>query len=202
MNRRLLHILPVVLTAVGAAAVCLHFAGSTAVESINLMESSSITLEPGEIREITYRYAPASAKLRAFTVDCSDLLTASAAAVSAEDGTLVVSVRAGDSGLAELVISSDAGESAPCSIAVGEFPEARLSGPPPKEDDAEDGVEGTAPQPVFDELSAVYITATGKRWHVSPSCGGENAYPVTPGEVGERTPCQRCAAAYVTDPAE
>lgn len=39
----------------------------------------------------------------------------------------------------------------------------------------------------------VYITPTGKRWHLDPDCGGKNSYPVDINDVGGRTPCKKCA---------
>ena len=39
----------------------------------------------------------------------------------------------------------------------------------------------------------VYITPSGKRWHLDPDCGGKNSHPVDISEVGGRTPCKKCA---------
>ncbi len=39
----------------------------------------------------------------------------------------------------------------------------------------------------------VYITPSGKRYHLNPSCGGKNSYAVSIDDVGNRTPCQKCA---------
>ncbi len=39
----------------------------------------------------------------------------------------------------------------------------------------------------------VYITPSGKRWHLDPNCGGKNSYSVGISEVGNRTPCKKCA---------
>lgn len=39
----------------------------------------------------------------------------------------------------------------------------------------------------------VYITPSGKRYHLSSTCGGKNSYAVDISEVGSRTPCQKCA---------
>lgn len=39
----------------------------------------------------------------------------------------------------------------------------------------------------------VYITPTGKRYHLSSTCGGKNSYAVDISEVGGRTPCKKCA---------
>lgn len=39
----------------------------------------------------------------------------------------------------------------------------------------------------------VYITPSGKRWHRSASCAGKNAREVTMDQVGNRTPCKKCA---------
>ncbi len=40
----------------------------------------------------------------------------------------------------------------------------------------------------------VYITPTGKRWHLISTCGGKNSYPVSINNVGGRTPCKKCAS--------
>ena len=39
----------------------------------------------------------------------------------------------------------------------------------------------------------VYITPSGKRYHLSATCGGKNSRPVDISEVGSRTPCKKCA---------
>ncbi len=39
----------------------------------------------------------------------------------------------------------------------------------------------------------VYITPSGKRWHRSARCAGDNAIAVTMDQVGNRTPCKKCA---------
>lgn len=39
----------------------------------------------------------------------------------------------------------------------------------------------------------VYITPSGKRWHRSARCAGDNAIAVTMDQVGDRTPCKKCA---------
>lgn len=39
----------------------------------------------------------------------------------------------------------------------------------------------------------VYITPSGKRWHRSRRCAGDNAIAVTMDQVGSRTPCKKCA---------
>ena len=41
----------------------------------------------------------------------------------------------------------------------------------------------------------VYITPTGKRYHYSPTCGGENSKPTTKADAIARglTPCKKCA---------
>lgn len=39
----------------------------------------------------------------------------------------------------------------------------------------------------------VYITPSGKRWHRSRRCAGDNAIAVTMDQVGNRTPCKKCA---------
>lgn len=39
----------------------------------------------------------------------------------------------------------------------------------------------------------VYITPSGKRYHLSSTCGGKNSYAVDISEVGGRTPCKKCA---------
>ena len=39
----------------------------------------------------------------------------------------------------------------------------------------------------------VYITPSGKRWHRSARCAGDNAIADTMDQVGNRTPCKKCA---------
>ena len=43
------------------------------------------------------------------------------------------------------------------------------------------------------QQETVYITPSGKRWHRSASCAGKNAREVTMDQVGNRTPCKKCA---------
>lgn len=56
-----------------------------------------------------------------------------------------------------------------------------------------------AAQPAQEQAAAqqqgetVYITPSGKRWHRSARCAGDNAIAVTMDQVGNRTPCKKCA---------
>nr|WP_300129738.1 hypothetical protein [uncultured Butyricicoccus sp.] len=50
--------------------------------------------------------------------------------------------------------------------------------------------EESAPQ---SSGQTVYITPSGKRYHLDPDCGGKNAHAVDISKVGSRTPCQKCA---------
>ena len=43
------------------------------------------------------------------------------------------------------------------------------------------------------EGQTVYITPSGKRYHLSSTCGGKNSYSVSIDDIGSRTPCQKCA---------
>ncbi len=47
-----------------------------------------------------------------------------------------------------------------------------------------------------EESQTVYITPTGKRWHLKPGCGGKNSFPTTLGKAKEKslTPCKKCAS--------
>ena len=46
---------------------------------------------------------------------------------------------------------------------------------------------------VTPDSKTVYITPSGKRYHLNPSCGGKNSFSVSIDDVGNRTPCQKCA---------
>ncbi len=48
-------------------------------------------------------------------------------------------------------------------------------------------------QAAAQQSETVYITPSGKRWHRSASCAGKNAREVTMDQVGNRTPCKKCA---------
>lgn len=48
-------------------------------------------------------------------------------------------------------------------------------------------------QATAQQSETVYITPSGKRWHRSASCAGDNARAVTMDQVGSRKPCQKCA---------
>lgn len=48
-------------------------------------------------------------------------------------------------------------------------------------------------QAAAQQSETVYITPSGKRWHRSASCAGKNAREVTMDQVGDRTPCKKCA---------
>lgn len=41
--------------------------------------------------------------------------------------------------------------------------------------------------------TTVYITPSGKRYHLISTCGGKNSYAVDISQVGGRTPCKKCA---------
>ena len=44
-----------------------------------------------------------------------------------------------------------------------------------------------------EESATVYITPSGKRYHLSSTCGGKNSYSVSINDIGSRTPCKKCA---------
>ena len=46
---------------------------------------------------------------------------------------------------------------------------------------------------VIPNSKTVYITPSGKRYHLNPTCGGKNSYAVSIDNVDGRTPCQKCA---------
>ena len=48
-------------------------------------------------------------------------------------------------------------------------------------------------QAAAQQSETVYITPSGKRWHRSRRCAGDNAISVTMDQVGNRTPCKKCA---------
>lgn len=48
-------------------------------------------------------------------------------------------------------------------------------------------------QAAAQQSETVYITPSGKRWHRSARCAGDNAIAVTMDQVGNRTPCKKCA---------
>ena len=64
---------------------------------------------------------------------------------------------------------------------------------------AEQAVAAAAAQTAQEQAAAqqqgetVYITPSGKRWHRSARCAGDNAIAVTMDQVGNRTPCKKCA---------
>lgn len=43
------------------------------------------------------------------------------------------------------------------------------------------------------ESNVVYITPSGKKYHLSATCGGKNSYAVSIDEIGSREPCKKCA---------
>ncbi len=53
----------------------------------------------------------------------------------------------------------------------------------------------TATQPTAADVSTVYRTPSGKRYHYDADCGGENAYEVSleDAEAAGLTPCKKCA---------
>ena len=51
----------------------------------------------------------------------------------------------------------------------------------------------TAPETTVRNSNVVYITPSGKRYHYISTCGGKNSYEVSLDNVGNRTPCQKCA---------
>lgn len=53
--------------------------------------------------------------------------------------------------------------------------------------------QATQEQAAAQQSETVYITPSGKRWHRSASCAGKNAREVTMDQVGNRTPCKKCA---------
>ncbi len=56
-----------------------------------------------------------------------------------------------------------------------------------------ESAETTTATTVTQNSKTVYITPSGKRYHLNPSCGGKNSFSVSIDDVGSRTPCQKCA---------
>lgn len=61
-------------------------------------------------------------------------------------------------------------------------------------DEAAAAQQAAQEQAAAQQSETVYVTPSGKRWHRSASCAGNNARAVTMDQVGSRTPCKKCAS--------
>lgn len=48
----------------------------------------------------------------------------------------------------------------------------------------------------------VYVTPSGKRYHLDANCGGKNSYQIAISDIGGRTPCKKCANVHRINPVE
>lgn len=173
--------------------------------------SDAVTeIDLGSSQTLTYTVDPSDFAMTAdavyATTSDSDVLTVSAECLSdparvevtltgKAAGTADYTVRAADSDVqqtGQVTVHDRAAEQAAA--------EAEAKAKAEQEAAEKAAAEAAAAQQAAQEQAAaqqsetVYVTPSGKRWHRSASCAGKNARAVTMDQVGNRTPCQKCAS--------
>lgn len=142
------------------------------LESLRVKDADLTPVQVGESRQVIFQAAPAGAALseEQLSLRLSDAGQIEAEIEDVADGMVTVSVTALAQGEAEVVLVCDDLASQPYPLTI-----------------TLDGAEEPEALP-----EVVYVTPTGKRYHFSASCAGENAIAVSIDEVGDRTPCKTC----------
>lgn len=183
--------------------------------------SDAVTeIDLGSSQTLTYTVDPSDFAMTAdavyATTSDSDVLTVSAECLSdparvevtltgKAAGTADYTVRAADSDVqqtGQVTVHDRAAEQAAAEAEAKAKAEQEAAEKAAAEKAAQEqaAAEAAAAQQAAQEQAAaqqsetVYVTPSGKRWHRSASCAGKNARAVTMDQVGNRTPCQKCAS--------
>lgn len=172
-------------------------------------------IDLGSSQTLTYTVDPSDFAMTAdavyATTSDSDVLTVSAECLSdparvevtltgKAAGTADYTVRAADSDVqqtGQVTVHDRAAEQAAAEAEAKAKAEQEAAAEKTAQEQA--AAEAAAAQQAAQEQAAaqqsetVYVTPSGKRWHRSASCAGKNARAVTMDQVGNRTPCKKCA---------
>lgn len=172
-------------------------------------------IDLGSSQTLTYTVDPSDFAMTAdavyATTSDSDVLTVSAECLSdparvevtltgKAAGTADYTVRAADSDVqqtGQVTVHDRAAEQAAAEAEAKAKAEQEAAAEKAAQEQA--AAEAAAAQQAAQEQAAaqqsetVYVTPSGKRWHRSASCAGKNARAVTMDQVGNRTPCKKCA---------
>lgn len=167
-----------------------------AVETIQPAENPVSTLAVGDIKYIYHVVLPDNADISGWdytaTSSAPDIIDARAIAVI-EPLRIQVTIAGKSVGTATYTLADPDGNVVLTSetITVSD-PAAEAAAQAEAERQAAEEAAAQAEQQQRAEQT-VYITPSGKRWHLDPDCGEKNSRPVYSSEVGNRTACAKCA---------
>lgn len=189
---------------VAVAFVVLAVAGAMTPDPISDIKSDGLVptiMEVPEAREVTLTYSPSDASTDKLECSTSNDAVATASIKEAGNGKIICLITPVSAG--NVTISCHSGETADYTLDIAVTDPAaeeaaRIAAEEAAKKAAEEkaAAEAAAKAEAKEQQSTeqtVYITPSGKRWHLDPSCGGKNSYSVDISEVGSRTPCKKCA---------
>lgn len=185
---------------VSVAFVLLAAAGALTpdpVSKISLNGLVSTQLEVPEATSISYKYEPADASTDNIICESSDTAVATVEISSIKNGVvncLVTPLSAGD---VTISCKSGSAEAPVLEMSVTD-PTAEEEAAAERKATEEAAAEQTAAEQTATQTTGrtVYVTPTGKRYHYSASCAGENATEATLEQAQNMglTPCKNCAS--------
>lgn len=186
------------------------------LESLRVDNADLSALTVGSERQVTFHALPDAFELSAgdlsLRVDNEDVACAELADVSGHYAMVTVKALAPGEAKIKLVCDGLVSQGYPLTVAAvpedapvplsGETAVVSAENDAPPSDPPSAVTSADAPVQASDGSSAelqppagaqtVYLTPSGKRYHVSASCAGKNAYPVSLDQTGEHTPCKKC----------
>lgn len=203
-------------------AVMSYLSPAPTITTIQVDGSASAKVDVTETCEVMFAYESPQASTDGISCTSSDTSIALTSIKSAEDGMVNCVVTPLKAGSVDIVCQSGDISSAPVNVTVSDRAAeeaARLAAEQAKkeaeekaareaaekaaaEQAAKEAAEKEAAEKAAAEQAAkeaqsnsqtVYVTPSGERYHLSPTCGGKNSRPVDISKVGSRTPCKKCA---------
>ena len=186
----------------------------TTIQSISINGNESITLEVPNTQQIVFQYEPATASASEIKCTSSDEEIATVSIDEAKDGKINCTITPVSTGTATIICTTSGVSSSPLRLSISDpaaeeaarkEAEAKAAEEAAKVEAERKEAEAKAAEEAAQQAEVeaaeqsessgqtVYITPSGKRYHLDPNCGGKNAYAVDISKVGSRTPCKKCA---------
>lgn len=188
----------------------------TTIQSISINGNESITLEVPNTQQIVFQYEPATASASEIKCTSSNEEIATVSIDEAKDGKINCTITPVSTGTATIICTTSGVSSSPLKLSISdpaaeeaakveaERKEAEAKAAEEAAQQAEAEAAEQKAQEILKEASGeqsasessgqtVYITPSGKRYHLDPDCAGKNAHAVDISNIGSRTPCKKCA---------
>lgn len=203
-------------------AVMSYLSPAPTITTIQVDGSASAKVDVTETCEVMFAYESPQASTDGISCTSSDESIALTSIKSAEDGMVNCVITPLKAGSVDIVCQSGDISSAPINVTISDRAAeeaARLAAEQAKKEAEEKAAREAAEKAAAEQAAkeaaekakaeqaakeaaekqtpsngkTVYITPSGKRYHLDPDCGGKNSYAVDISEVGNRTPCKKCA---------